>query len=473
MGSTSPLAVLISVQCAELDNGVCQVLLALLPRMRERDISVHLVLPEEGPLERQLKAAGIQTLVEPVQVFTGPHPINIHHYADGLQLRAKRLADYIGRHGIDLVNTHTFIHWDAAVAARIAGVPHVWSEHNLFGLGAECCLFRKMTAVVAQRIELLDLMGDAYVSVSQSVSDTLIAAGSRRIQKVIYNRINLQHLEQQACQLAQYFELSSLLDLPDNAIIIGNVSRIDPVKDHRTFLAVAAQVCHRYPQVHFVVAGPVNNQLYYDELCQCMADRGLNNKVHFIGSVSNAASLYRQFDLYLLTSVCEGFSLSLMEAMASGCAIVATDSGGVTELIEDQISGFIADRKAVDALAGYVERLVQDRSLRERMGQAAQQRINRFNSWDGAAREYVELYRNLVDQSAEHSTTVSDAELVSLQAQLSQLVRVAALEADIYKLEASLSAYQWQGQKLEASVPYRLYRFSKRWMEFARRAKSH
>ncbi len=471
MAENAP-SVLIALQCAELDNGVSQVLLNLLPRLQRLGISLHVVFPENGSLERALNAKGIKTLVEHAPVFPGRNALGIHRYASYQHDRAVRIADYIHSHGIGLVNTHTFIHWDSAYAARLAGVPHLWSLHNLFGLGAECCLFRLLPWTNKQRMALLDLMGDAYISVSKEVAETLISSECQRPNQVIVNRLDLAGFENRALGIEDSLNLREHLGLAGDAIIVGNVGRIDPVKDQMTFVEVAAMICEKYTKVHFVLVGPVNNQTLYESLCQRVEVLGLIDRVHFVGSVENTAPLYEQFDLFLLTSWCEGLSLAVMEAMAAGCAVIATDGGGVKELLEDQVSGLIAQPKAVSQIAGLVESLLASEELRIRLGKAAQLWIRQHGGWEVAAQEYYKIYQSMAllqGSQCKLGNIQPHSKLSELQGQLTLIARCAALEAKNREVEQELKAQQRQSKQLEEKFLYQLYKLGQRFLSLPHR----
>jgi glycosyltransferase involved in cell wall biosynthesis len=99
-------------------------------------------------------------------------------------------------------------------------------------------------------------------------------------------------------------------------------------------------------------------------------------------------------------------SVALLEAMASGLAVVVTPTGGTSELIEPEINGVVFDWGDVDTLASHLRRLAQDRALVRRMGHAARQRASEF-SWERAARRYVEIFRSLTAVPVPPQSTLS------------------------------------------------------------------
>jgi phosphatidyl-myo-inositol dimannoside synthase len=123
---------------------------------------------------------------------------------------------------------------------------------------------------------------------------------------------------------------------------------------------------------------------------------GLQNRVRFQGYVprEEIAAHYAAAHVFVLPSYNEGMSVALLEAMASGLAVVATPNAGTPELIDPEVNGLVLDWGDVDRLAVHLRRLAQDRTLVRRMGEASRRRAEEF-SWDGSALRYIELLKRL------------------------------------------------------------------------------
>jgi glycosyltransferase involved in cell wall biosynthesis len=123
---------------------------------------------------------------------------------------------------------------------------------------------------------------------------------------------------------------------------------------------------------------------------------GLMDRVRFLGYIprEKIAGHYAAAHVFVLPSYNEGMSVALLEAMASGLAVVVTPTGGTPELVESQGNGFIFDWADVDCLTGHLRCLAKDRSLVRSMGQASRSRAGDF-SWDQAALRYIDLLQQL------------------------------------------------------------------------------
>jgi glycosyltransferase involved in cell wall biosynthesis len=129
--------------------------------------------------------------------------------------------------------------------------------------------------------------------------------------------------------------------------------------------------------------------------CEALSQRlNLTDRVHFLGYVprEKIAERYNVADVFVLPSYNEGMSVALLEAMASGLAVVVTPTGGTSELVETEIHGLVFDWGDVERLTAHLRRLSQDRLLVQRMGEASRRRAEDF-SWDRAVVRYLDLVK--------------------------------------------------------------------------------
>ena len=130
--------------------------------------------------------------------------------------------------------------------------------------------------------------------------------------------------------------------------LIGMVARLDPIKDHLTFLNAAARLRANRSNVKFVCVGG-GSSIYQDNLCQMVRQLGLEASVTWAGERFDLRKVYNALDLVTLTSLSEGFPNTLAEAMACGVACVATDVGDASRILDG--TGCIVPPGDPDALA--------------------------------------------------------------------------------------------------------------------------
>jgi glycosyltransferase involved in cell wall biosynthesis len=168
------------------------------------------------------------------------------------------------------------------------------------------------------------------------------------------------------------------------------VSRVTPRKGLRFLVQAMKILTGRYPHLRMVVAGDGNERESLQHLAMGL---GLEDKIVFLGIVPHEKlpALYQEANAFILPSLNEGMSNTMLEAIASGLPIVATDTGGTKEMVQDGVNGLIVAMKDADDLAEKIERLILNSQECESMGIASRQRAEGL-SWESVAKRYVEEY---------------------------------------------------------------------------------
>ncbi|RNC62978.1 MAG: N,N'-diacetylbacillosaminyl-diphospho-undecaprenol alpha-1,3-N-acetylgalactosaminyltransferase [Candidatus Dichloromethanomonas elyunquensis] len=182
---------------------------------------------------------------------------------------------------------------------------------------------------------------------------------------------------------------------------VVTVSRIDPVKDLITLLKSAAMVKETISDVQFLVYGTVNVPEYYDECLAAREQLGLDeNTFVFAGHTDDVPAALKQADVVALSSITEAFPYSVVEAMMSGKAIVATDVGGVSEALGD--CGLVVPPRKPEEFARAIITLLQDVELRHTLEEDAHKRALDFFTIENAIELYMKAYRKLSFKTAQN-----------------------------------------------------------------------
>jgi glycosyltransferase involved in cell wall biosynthesis len=186
---------------------------------------------------------------------------------------------------------------------------------------------------------------------------------------------------------------------------IGVVANLRPIKGLDGFLRAAADVHRRHPQTRFTIAGEGELR---DELTRQAASLGLSACLSLPGSVSDVPSFLAGLDVAVLCSHAEGMSNALLEYMASGRPIVTTAVGAAAELIDDGVHGLLVPPGDARALAEAIQRLLTDRELALRLGEAARDRAFTYYSRASMVRRFEDFYERLLrDEKPNRSHTVA------------------------------------------------------------------
>jgi glycosyltransferase involved in cell wall biosynthesis len=291
--------------------------------------------------------------------------------------RARRAATRAIRdRGIEVVHVHQYpLHLVAGLAARAAGVPCLWHWH---GAKSRRRLARATVSVAMRALA-------THVACISDFVRSSLPPGGRPKSSVVYNGVRTAAIREGQRPGA----LRERLDLPPDQALVAIVGSLTEYKGHRYFIQAAARVLERFPHVRFLVIGgetAVQRRRFGLEARwrQLARDCGVAEGVIFCGELPDAAMYFCDCDIICLPSVPigiagEGFGLTVVEAMAAGVAVVATDCGGPREIVEHGRSGLLVPPKDDAALAEALVSLLQDRERRAAMARAGQQRAAMFD----------------------------------------------------------------------------------------------
>lgn len=234
---------------------------------------------------------------------------------------------------------------------------------------------------------------DALIAVSHEVRDSLLEKGIGTPQRfhVIPVGFDLQPLLGIESPSGV---LRNSLRLDRSVPLVATLGRLAPIKDHRTLLHSIARI----PDVHLAVLGDGELRSTLEEEARSL---GIAGRVHFVGWWLEVASALSDVDVVVLTSRNEGTPVSLIEASASATPVVGTDVGGVKSVVLHEETGFLAQVGDVEAISGYISRLIDDPALRDKLGTRGREHVRTGFSKDRLLRDICDLYESLL------STTTS------------------------------------------------------------------
>ncbi len=187
--------------------------------------------------------------------------------------------------------------------------------------------------------------------------------------------------------------LRAALGLSTADTVIGSVGRFSSEKGYAYLVQAAPEVLAQRPDVKFLLIGDGDQR---DALEQQAAGLGLTGSVIFAGARQDAASLYGVMDLFVLPSLYEGLPTAVLESMAAGVPVVATDTAGTRELVEDGHTGWLCRSRDPASLAEAIVAALDDPARRAQAAQAAQDEIVPRYLLDRIADQYEALYRSLL-----------------------------------------------------------------------------
>ncbi|MBI4526154.1 MAG: GT4 family glycosyltransferase PelF [Deltaproteobacteria bacterium] len=237
-------------------------------------------------------------------------------------------------------------------------------------------------------------LADRIVVNAEAVRNWLIEEGfnPKKI-TVIHNGIDVSRFQKKrsGSRLRQDFGLSP------HSPIIAVISRLNPLKGIHYFLDAAAQISRRFPEARFLIIG--DSDEYRKELEDCAGRLGIRERVIFTGFRLDIAELLSEISISVLPSLTEGLSNTLLESMAAGVPVVATEVGGNPELVQDGITGLLVPPRDPGALARAISLLLEKREMALQFGHAGRERAAKLFSLEKMVAHTERLYLELLERA--------------------------------------------------------------------------
>ena len=357
-----PVTVLHTIRSLRVDGVVKVVLRNLAHHDRQRFRHYVCSIRSEAPLADEFRAAG----VEPILLgHTGPSTV---------PRTLRRLRSVLRRHEIDLVHANRTLDLAlAGAAARMSRIPVVSTLHWLGRLDEHpedkaAYSWLRRHGEQHLTVQLNRALATRIVAVSDAVRDSFASLPgfpAERMQ-VVYPGLDMRQPLPPGTPAGP--ELRHGLGFDQASPLLLNIGRLDAVKGQRHLIPMMQRLCERRPNAHLMIAG---EGALRGELTNAIAAAGLGGSISLLGVRSDVDALLGICDVLVLASESEAAPLPLFEAMRAGRPVVATSVGGVTELVEQGVTGWVVPRGDPAAMADAVERIVGTPGMARRMGDAA------------------------------------------------------------------------------------------------------
>lgn len=298
-----------------------------------------------------------------------------------------RLARYLRHHAVDIVHTYSFYGNVFAIPPGRLAAPVVVASIRDRG--------PYLTAMQRRVQRHVCRLADCVLVNADAVKDWLLADGydASKI-LVIPNGVDLRRFRGSDAAATR-----RSLGIPDGARLVGVVSRLSRLKGIEHFLQAAALLSADDDNIRFVIVGepsPINDRGYLDELANLAQTLGIAGQVVFTGLRFDVPALMSAFDVAVMPSQDEALSNVLLESMAAGTPVVATNVGGTSEAVRDGVNGVLVPPARPDLLAGAIEQLLRAPALARQLGCQARKTIEERYSLDRMVRATESVYDRLL-----------------------------------------------------------------------------
>ena len=279
----------------------------------------------------------------------------------------------------DIVHCHASL--SARIASKLLGIKTVNTRH---------CLEEKKSGIKKKVYSFINnSLSDIVIGVSKATCDNLLECGTKRKKvRLIYNGVEplKEYSEDEKQQIKKEFGIA------ENNIVVGIVARLEKEKNHGLFLKAGKILLDKYDNVTLLIAGEGTRR---KELENMAFGLGILQRTVFCGYQKDVSRIMNIIDINCLTSEKEALSLSLIEGMTLKKACVSTKSGGPCEVIEDGVTGLLADNDEED-FSGKATYYICNSSEREKAGQKGRERSAEIFSTEKMISELDKVYMELL-----------------------------------------------------------------------------
>ena len=302
----------------------------------------------------------------------------------------RKVFQFLRKAKPDIVHTRNLaaadmlpIAWLTRVPARIHSI-HGRDVHDLDGTNTRYRVIQRILTLFSNRVIALSKDLEEYMRDKVGVSDAKLVQ--------VYNGVNTERFAPGKMSASEL--------LPDgfrgdDLMVIGYVGRLEAVKSPQTLCRAFVQLdaSKGTDKVRLVIVGEGSQQAECEEILRAA---GLREKAWFAGSRSDVSELMDCFDIFALSSLAEGISNTILEAMAKGLPIVATDVGGNAELVNDGETGLLVASGDDRGFSRALDKLLCNKPMREQFGAAGLARANQTFSLPAMVSSYDEVYTQVI-----------------------------------------------------------------------------
>ncbi len=377
-----PLVVRVLHLIGSLKVGGAETVVTALLRSSDHDrFQYTILILDRGPLMDELSCAPVRVMIQPFRWLTMP----LWLLKTVRCLRALR---------IDVVHTHLFgTDMLGRVAGRLARVPVIVSTYHAPSTwkqkrSGKYLLRKTLDALTA------NCLTDGLTAISDAVSTYQATTGQIRRDKlrVITNPVRCHRFRSDADLRAA---MRGELGVFEEERIVINVSSLAPIKG-QAYLLRACPLLLDHPvrwRLLLVGDGPLRSEL--ERGAQSL---GITDRVFFLGQRRDVSDLLRASDVFVMSSLSEGVSMAILEAMAAALPIVATRVGGNVDLIEPGHTGMLVEPRDESALAGAIRHLLDAPQEAALLGCNARRHVRQHHDARLIARQYEDYYRELLQR---------------------------------------------------------------------------
>ena len=305
----------------------------------------------------------------------------------------KELHDFINNYSIDILHTHGLKpNFYGYILSKFTKLPIIATTHSWISNPIEQYLksnnLTLFSALQYHFDQKLLRKFDKIIAISEFIQNKLVG-NKIELKKIelIYNGVNISDYYHSTLNIRSEFTINN------DSIIVATAARLSIEKGLIYYLEAAKKVLEIYENTIFLLtgSGPLLKKLQTKTL-----EHGIKKNVLFTGFRTDMAAVYKSIDIFILPSIREGMPMVLLEAMASSKPIIATNVGGISEIITNNLDGLLVEPGNSKDLALSIIRLIQSEKLKESLAKNAYQTVQDRFSVQKTTQKYYKCYREVL-----------------------------------------------------------------------------
>ncbi len=353
--------------------GSGKILVTVVETLVENNHSVIVLLSQEGPLSIALRLVGAEVKIIRLGIIRKKYfsPKGIINRIVVLKNAYRAIKKLVKDEKIELIYSNTTTVLIGAIVAKFNSVKHVWHIHEITVKPKFMYIFNGW---------FIHFFAQNIIAVSNAVKQHWVKYINENKITVIYNGIDTTDFEKNQGNLRNELLIES------HIVIIGMIGRVNVFKGQEYFLEIAAILRSKFNNLKFILVGDAYTgyEYLYDQINTIIKVKQLESDVIDLKYRTDIPNVINSFDLLLLPSqLPDSFPTVILEAMAAGIPVVATEQGGAVEMLQDGITGYLIPISNAQIAAEKISKLISDSTLRKCMGERGKIRLKtQFNIQD-------------------------------------------------------------------------------------------
>lgn len=334
--------------------------------------------------------------VKGITMFEMTPFVTIHSVPHSLSFPLSKMHEIIQEHDVEIVHalmdysTNTAV---ASIVSKAMGIPFVY---NVQGIGTRTGRF-----IVDALAESYDWTVERFIS--RNAKKLILLSGSliSRTRKlgieddkvvVIPSGVDCTRFDPKKPEVKRKVaQLRNDLSISQDEVVVGFVGRLVPAKGLIYLLEAVKHIIDEFPQTVLLIVGdgPQRAELQ-------LKARAMNLKTVFTGYKTDTPPYYALMDIFVLPSFFEGLPGVVLEAMAMGKPVIATDVGGTSDLVAEGKNGFLVQARDAEQISAALEKLISDATARAKMGEESRRTVQRNFLWDNVVDKVETVYKEVV-----------------------------------------------------------------------------